>query len=500
MQQAIRFSCRAATRRMLAVVLAVAAVGGCRPPMPVDMPKPQPFAGVTVRLACADAEYADEFLARGRIWGTRTGGAVVLEPDWTQADVAVIPPVRLGEFAVADVLAARPGALTERDTALKWSEVLPAFQDKLCNWGRRPLALPLAGSGYVLAYRTDRFADPKAADAYRAKYRRELAPPRTWEDLRDVAETFHTLDGKPPLPPFPADPTAAAVAFNQVAACYDRSASESAPVPKGATPDPAPSRTAFRFHVDPDTATPRLTAPSFVTAFGWFHDTAKYRTPAGDPREALVSGTAVAAVLSLADVAKLPKGLDGATAPQFGLAPLPGSAVWYEPDGIARPATGGRNYVPYLGAGGRLGVVFQRTTAGEAAWDFLATLAGPDGADDTLGNVSLGAGPFRYSHIATDEKATRWQRYGFDAVRTEQLARAVAGFVDVQCREPVYPIRTPDHAERVAVLAAAARQAASGTLTGEQAAAEAQKGWLAVDAKTPKGELRKESRNAVGLE
>ncbi len=39
-----------------------------------------------------------------------------------------------------------------------------------------------------------------------------------------------------------------------------------------------------------------------------------------------------------------------------------------------------------------------------------------------------------------------------------------------------------------------------GRTAGEQAAAEAQKGWLAVDAKTPKGELRKESRNAVGLE
>ena len=67
-------------------------------------------------------------------------------------------------------------------------------------------------------------------------------------------------------------------------------------------------------------------------------------------------------------------------------------------------------------------------------------------------------------------------------------------------REPVYPIRTPDYAAREAILADAVRQAATGKLTGTQAAAEAQKAWLAEDAKTPEDELRKWNRHAVGLE
>ncbi len=505
MQPPFHFSRRAVAANLaLAVVLGVVAGGGCRPPRLRDPIKPLPFAGVTVRLACGDAGYAKELVGRGKIWGTRTGGTVVLEPDWTTADAAVLPPARLGEMAVADVLAARPAALADREHPLKWAEVLPAFQDKLCNWGRRPFAVPVAGDGFVLIYRVDRFADPKAADAFRAKYQRELAPPPTWEDLRTVADLFATLDGKPSLPPLPADPTATAVAFNQVAACYDRAAvSSAAAPPTGTVPppeEPASDGTAFRFHVDPDTAAPRLTAPSFVAAFGWFHDTAKYRPATGDPRDAVVNGSAVAAVLSLAEVAKLPKGADGAVDRRFGVAPVPGSAVWYGADGKPRPASGGRNYVPYLGAGGQLGVVFKRTAVAEAAWDFLADLAGPTGADDTLGEVTLGAGPFRYSHVAISETAAKWQRYGFDAARTEQLSRAVGAFADVQLREPVYPLRTPDHAEREAILAAAVRKAAAGALPADKAAAEAQAAWQAVDAKLPPTDRRREARNAVGLE
>ena len=140
--------------------------------------------------------------------------------------------------------------------------MLPSFQEKLCNWGRRPVAVPVAGDGYALVYRLDRFADEKVAAAYRARYQRELVPPRTWEDLKAVAEAFHAADGKPSLPPLPADPVAAIAAFHQVAACYDRQAVASDRLsvkPGGAGIDPdsvARSPAAFRFHVNPDTAQP----------------------------------------------------------------------------------------------------------------------------------------------------------------------------------------------------------------------------------------------------
>lgn len=492
---------------ILSLVLAlVLVVVGCRPPRPVDTPKPQPFVGVTIRLACHDPAFARELSGRGKIWGTRTGGAVVLESDWTKADAAVIPPARLGELANSDLLAGRPDALAHRDHQLRWGDVLPSFQDKLCNWGRRSVAVPVAGDGFVLLYRMDRFADPAVAAAYRAKYQRELIPPRTWEDLRAVAEVFHATDGKPSLPPLPTDPAAAVAAFHQIAACYDRQAvaTERLNITAGTTPEPAVrSQVAFRFHVDPDNTKPRLTAPSFAAAFGWFHDTAKLRLAAGDPLDALVNGSAVAGVVSLADIAKLPKVAGGVVDPKFGIAPIPGSAVWFDAEGKPQPAAGGRNYVPCLGAGGELGVVFKRTTVADAAWDFLADLSGPAGADDTLGEVSLGAGPYRYSQV-TEEAAGKWQRYGFDAARSDQLAKAVVAFAEVPVRDPVYPLRTPDQKNRVALLNDALRKAAgltpAGALTGDKAAAEAQAAWLAADAKVPPAELLKWTRSAVGLE
>jgi multiple sugar transport system substrate-binding protein len=42
-----------------------------------------------------------------------------------------------------------------------------------------------------LAYRKDWFEDAKEKEAFKTKYNRDLAPPATWEELRDVAEFFH---------------------------------------------------------------------------------------------------------------------------------------------------------------------------------------------------------------------------------------------------------------------------------------------------------------------
>ena len=184
---------------------------------------------------------------------------------------------------------------------------------------------------------------------------------------------------------------------------------------------------------------------------------------------------------------------------KFGVAPIPGSAVWFDPDGKPQPAAGGRNYVPCLGSAGELGVVFKRTTVAEAAWDFLADLSGPAGADDTLAEVSLGVGPYRYSHVS-DESAGKWQRYAFDAARSEELAKAMAGYAEVSVRDPVYPLRTPDQAQRIAILNDALRKAAAGVLAGDKAAAEAQAAWQALNAKQPAAELLKWTRAAVGLE
>src|SRR5205823_1921474 len=51
-------------------------------------------------------------------------------------------------------------------------------------------AAPCETDAVGFVYRKDWFDDPKEKVAFKAKYNRELAIPKTWEEFRDVAEFF----------------------------------------------------------------------------------------------------------------------------------------------------------------------------------------------------------------------------------------------------------------------------------------------------------------------
>jgi multiple sugar transport system substrate-binding protein len=55
-------------------------------------------------------------------------------------------------------------------------------------------AYPTEGDADGWAYRKDLFEDPAEQAAYKAKYNRDLAVPKTWAELRDIAEFFTRPD------------------------------------------------------------------------------------------------------------------------------------------------------------------------------------------------------------------------------------------------------------------------------------------------------------------
>ena len=57
-------------------------------------------------------------------------------------------------------------------------------------------AIPLEGDATGWAYRKDWFEDPKEKAAFKKKYDYDLAVPKTWAQLRDIAEFFHRPDQK----------------------------------------------------------------------------------------------------------------------------------------------------------------------------------------------------------------------------------------------------------------------------------------------------------------
>ena len=55
-------------------------------------------------------------------------------------------------------------------------------------------SIPAEGDAVGWSYRKDWFEDPKEMEAFKAKYGYDLAPPKTWAEMRDIAEFFHRPD------------------------------------------------------------------------------------------------------------------------------------------------------------------------------------------------------------------------------------------------------------------------------------------------------------------
>ena len=57
-------------------------------------------------------------------------------------------------------------------------------------------SVPAEGDAVGWSYRKDWFEDPKEMEAFKAKYGYDLAPPKDWKQLRDIAEFFYRPDEK----------------------------------------------------------------------------------------------------------------------------------------------------------------------------------------------------------------------------------------------------------------------------------------------------------------
>jgi multiple sugar transport system substrate-binding protein len=86
-------------------------------------------------------------------------------------------------------------------SSIKMSDFLPATVHAYSTWpkgSQNYYALPAMGDALGWVYRKDWFARPALRQAFKAKYQRELGVPKTWSELKDVAEFFQgrEIDGK----------------------------------------------------------------------------------------------------------------------------------------------------------------------------------------------------------------------------------------------------------------------------------------------------------------
>jgi len=440
--------------------------------------KGNPFQDVVLTVRCADFAFLAALTPAAQSWATRTGAQVQLHatpmtPE-DESDIGILSVRELGAWASDEKLARVLAPLRLADHPFQWSGVLPIYREQLSEWGGQAQAIPLAGDGFVVLYRTDRLAEPKFVDAFVKAHSRKPSAPVTWEDFVDIAVQLAAVGGRASLAPL--SNMGVADLFFRIAACYDR--------PAVAGLQSAREGALSLLH-DVSTAKPRLGAPAFDATGELFARLAEGKCfsppgPAGEPDDpiAALDDGASLAVVSLAELSRLPRE-NGMVPARFGIAALPGTKRYH--NGSAFTASPSPNYIPYY-SGGHVGVVRARCANAVAAFDLLAELGGPARSLEIISTPRLGAGPFRMSHLERD-RLHIWYGYGLDAARTKVLQQAMQSYVRQDVKSPALGLRGPDQAE---LSAAAAREL--GAIVSGTPPPDALKrlidAWNAIDART----------------
>jgi ABC-type glycerol-3-phosphate transport system substrate-binding protein len=478
---------------------ALSGCDGSAPPSERSTPGAKPHAGARLTVSCPDPALATALDPIVRTWSVRTGATVALVPTpllaTDAADIGVIAPGELGKLAEDGVLTPVP-ARVRTGEQFQWSGLLPAYSERLVAWGGQTLAVPLIGDGYVLVYRVDRLADASVIAEFRKRHQRDPSAPATWEELADLAKLFADLDGKPSLPPLPADPDRLFDLFCRVAASADRRALNDLELAVRTASD----RDALAFEFSVVTGAPRLQTDGFQFAARWLDRLRAAKAlpaPDGsdDPIARLADGRAVLALVALDQLARLPRE-GGAVPARFGLASVPGTREYRDP-ARAQGGPAQLNYVPYF-SGGRLGVVRAKCPNQDAAFDLLAELGGPARSAELLSAPGLGAGPTRTAHLERD-RLVLWLGYGFDDERSKFLQDALRQYASQAIKYPAFGLRTPDRAALVPAAADPLRKIASGAATPNDALKQLDGAWNALDANVPPATLLRWRQRAAGL-
>lgn len=460
---------RSAARAVFGAILLVG--GGCGERATTLDPSPERLhADVTLTLAAAEPADRDLLRQLARTWAARTGAEVrIADQPWDgTADVGLISTAALPRWAEPGLLADIPPNLKLSSDPYRWDDLLRVYTERLLTWRGRTVALPVLGEGMVLVYRKDAFGkDP---------------PPATWDALLERAVKL----GRPSLPPVPADAERLQAEFFSAAACYDRQVVGRIISREALGPD------FFAFQFDTDTGEPRLDAPAFQHVARLFHKMAPYRSTESDAPRAFNTGEAKVGVLSLAELGRV----NADVIEQLGVAPLPGAGFTFVKDKEQPVDQLVVNRLPYLGWGGRVGVVSAKCANPAAAWDLLAELGNPDRAAlDLVAAPKWGAGPYRTSQL--DARAlARWHAYGFPTGETERLTAALRENTGPGVQNYRLRLRTPNQHELTDALDADLRNILRSDTPDMKVANDR---WRGIIRRMPPAEWKDVARKSLGL-
>ena len=438
----------------------------------------------------------------GPDWEKKTGGKVrVISAAWAELypkmfssfamgakkyDIILFPAAWLADFASNEFLVPLDTFIAA-DPEIDWLDILPVYRERISTYAGTTYAIPMDGDNHIFYYRRDAIENPEYQAKFKAKYGYDLAPPKTWKQVRDVAEFFNGWDwdgdGEKEYGVVEAmrkDDQAYWTYFSRTAAL---------------TSIPGQPQGLF---FDPETMKPLINDPGHVKALENWIEILEFGVPgminmeSGDIRGVYTVGEAAMAI-DWGDI-----GVMADTSPEstvkgkVGYSILPGTTKTWDyvkKTWVDFPEV---NHAPYLAFGGWLAAIDAKSDNVEAAYDFLSFLGRPENSYICVTTPETGFNPCRKSHF---EKLAGWYGYGF--VHPEDYLGAIEATIAHANVQP--DIRIPGAARYFEALDVQLSMALAGAKTAKQALDDAAKEWEKITEDLGREKQLKNYRASLGL-
>jgi multiple sugar transport system substrate-binding protein len=481
-----------------------------REEQPAEMP--DNFEGQTVTVFTQNPPFiAKPVQMFGPDWEEETGGTIEMVNSPFQElyqqmytsmslgqnrfDLMLFPASWLATFAQNDFLAPLDQYI-QQDEDLNWEGVLETYRG-LTQQGGNTYAIPIDADNHLFYYRKDALENEEYQQQFADEYGYEMpVPPKTWSQVRDIAEFFDEWDwdgdGQEEYGVVEAMRSGGQAYWTY----FSRTTGYAA----------VPGKPGGLFF-NPNNMEPLIDNPAHVESLKDWIEIKEYGVPgilnmdSGEIRQVFVAGEA-AMVIDWGDIGVLAAtGEQSKVAGKVGYSILPGAErAWdYENEEWLQVSENPDMFVgdeynraPYLAFGGWFGAIDANSDVIPAAYDFLSYLANPEHSYTLVTTDETGCNPFRERHF---EQMSRWRGLGFED--PEPYLEAVRNTITHPNVQP--DLQIPEANRYFEAIEAQLLQALAGSKSPEEALSDAADEWETITEDVGRESQLQAYRASLGL-